>query len=532
MAWAYKTERMDWLFLLVMFVFFTIMILVTRFCRRLRQRHYDVTVTNYKKGHRWCMADVFAQSTYCNVSERRIVEGAYCDSCGVRVDDDYMQDANKMLPCKELASDLVDMRHHWIKGNLSPGSQCRVCNETCGDLPQLCDFRCCWCLVVVHERCVKAVDAFCDLGPFGDCIVPPNCLQLKLVGVAGRRRFVVESVVAPSFLTWKPVIVMANRKSGNGDAGHLLQGFRRLLNPLQVVDLCETSPECALEWCRLLPNATWRVIVAGGDGTVGWVISAIDSLKLKVCPEFFIIPLGTGNDLSRVLGCGEGYSGEIEVYELLVKMKKATVVKLDRWQLEIIPRKHFGIRMPMKHMIVNNYASIGVDALVALNFHRHRESQPMLFGSRFINKFWYFTYGTKDVLERECKDLQLKIKLEMDDKEVDLPSIEGIVILNISSWGGGCFPWQTRGSSGKIPESRFDDGLLEVFALYSSFHIAQLQVGLVEPLRLGQAKVIKITLLKGNAPMQVDGEPWLQHPATMTIRHHNQMNMLSMVEEP
>ena len=35
---------------------------------------------------------------------------------------------------------------------------------------------------------------------------------------------------------------------------------------------------------------------------------------------------------------------------------------------------------------MNNYASIGVDALVTLNFHRHRESQPALFGSRFINR--------------------------------------------------------------------------------------------------------------------------------------------------
>jgi len=39
---------------------------------------------------------------------------------------------------------------------------------------------------------------------------------------------------------------------------------------------------------------------------------------------------------------------------------------------------------------------------------------------------------------------------------------------------------------------RPDDGLLEVMALYSSFHIAQMQVGLAEPLRLGQAKVVKV----------------------------------------
>ena len=34
--------------------------------------------------------------------------------------------------------------------------------------------------------------------------------------------------------------------------------------------------------------------------------------------------------------------------------------------------------------------------------------------------------------------------------------------------------------------------MVEVFALYSSFHIAQLQVGLAEPLRLGQARTVKV----------------------------------------
>lgn len=35
---------------------------------------------------------------------------------------------------------------------------------------------------------------------------------------------------------------------------------------------------------------------------------------------------------------------------------------------------------------MNNYASIGVDALVALNFHKTRESKFYLFGSRLINR--------------------------------------------------------------------------------------------------------------------------------------------------
>lgn len=37
-----------------------------------------------------------------------------------------------------------------------------------------------------------------------------------------------------------------------------------------------------------------------------------------------------------------------------------------------------------------------------------------------------------------------------------------------------------------------NDGKLEVVALYSSFHMAQLQVGLSQPYRLGQANSIKV----------------------------------------
>ncbi len=69
-------------------------------------------------------------------------------------------------------------------------------------------------------------------------------------------------------------------------------------------------------------------------------------------------------------------------------------------------------------------------------------------------QFWYFTYGTKDVLERECKNLQKKVKLEMDGKVINLPDIEGIVILNISSWGGGCRPWEIGSSNKQIPDTR------------------------------------------------------------------------------
>lgn len=35
---------------------------------------------------------------------------------------------------------------------------------------------------------------------------------------------------------------------------------------------------------------------------------------------------------------------------------------------------------------MNNYFSVGPDALMALNFHTHREKTPSFFSSRIINK--------------------------------------------------------------------------------------------------------------------------------------------------
>ena len=51
---------------------------------------------------------------------------------------------------------------------------------------------------------------------------------------------------------------------------------------LQVIDLHEVSPEEALGFCQLLPHHQCRLLVCGGDGTVGWVLSSLDKTSLKV----------------------------------------------------------------------------------------------------------------------------------------------------------------------------------------------------------------------------------------------------------
>jgi diacylglycerol kinase (ATP) len=238
--------------------------------------------------------------------------------------------------------------------------------------------------------------------------------------------------------------------------------------------------------------------------------------------------------LSRALKWGQGYIGDVDIEDILNEVDRSKPVKLDRWQINIEklnqkPSRKSNDSITAKFM--NNYLSIGCDALVTLNFHRERTNSS--FSSRLFNKLIYFKYGTIDTFVKECRTLTENIELELDDKKVELPHLESIVVLNIPFWGGGVQPWTQGQTSAKtrkdIPEPSFNDDQLEVFGIYSSFHIAQLQVGLAEPYRIGQARSVQIKLRK-TFPIQIDGEPWEQNSACITISKFNQATMLEKVD--
>ncbi|XP_035694304.1 diacylglycerol kinase epsilon-like [Branchiostoma floridae] len=515
------------IFLWIAYIFaVTVVVTVVRSRRKL-----DLPVRDVTKGHRWYEVEIFPRPTFCSVCEEHIMEGAHCDSCGICTDEGCVHAADKLFPCKRLSlPGRTSMDHVWARGNLPLCSVCFVCGVQCGTNPTLCDRRCMWCQRTVHD-CCAVEDNRCDFGHYRSMIIPPYSVGLQLVGIRGRRHLSVSKLYPPVRISnWSPLMVFANPSSGNNMGEHLLREFREVLNPIQVIDLHSLSPVAGLELCRLLPTYKCRLLVCGGDGTVGWVLGALDRVKLQNQPLIGVLPLGTGNDLARVLGWGEGFVGEKSLDEILTDIAHAEVTPFDRWTVSIIHQRLFGIRRPAKVLAMNNYFSMGCDALVALNFHRQRQTRPELFTSRLFNKFWYFSYGAIDVLEQACVDLHERVKLELDGRTVHLPELEGIVVLNISSWAGGFNLWSGTGEE-DVPPASFNDGILEVVGLHSSFHMGQVRIAMADPIRLGQARVVKLTLQKGTKmPVQVDGEPWEQGSATITISLRNRVNMLKKSE--
>ena len=110
------------------------------------------------------------------------------------------------------------------------------------------------------------------------------------------RPFVLKPI--PSSIS--PVLVFINPKSGGNQGAKLMQKFQWLLNPRQVFDIMDGGPRPAVELFRKVANA--RLLACGGDGTVGWLLKVMDQMQLAVQPPVGVLPLGTGNDLSRSLG--------------------------------------------------------------------------------------------------------------------------------------------------------------------------------------------------------------------------------------
>ncbi|XP_010929232.1 diacylglycerol kinase 7 isoform X2 [Elaeis guineensis] len=375
-----------------------------------------------------------------------------------------------------------------------------------------------------------------------------------------------------------PMVVFVNSRSGGRHGPALKIRLQDLIAEEQIFDLSAVKPSDFVQYgltclekladlgdnCAKATRAKLRVIVAGGDGTVGWVLGALAELfvhKREPVPPTGIIPLGTGNDLSRSFDWGGSFpfAWRSAVKHTLYKAVTGPVCRLDSWHVVVVMPDGESIELPhsLRRMekitfgqdqdvdidgelpekiscfegVYYNYFSIGMDAQVAYGFHRLRNKKPYLAQGPISNKLIYSSYSctqgwfcTPCVNEPGLRGLKNILRLYIkkancaDWEQILIPSsVRAIVALNLQNYASGRHPWgrpepeylEKRG----FVEAHADDGLLEIFGIKQGWHASFVMTEIISAKHIAQAAAIKMEIRGGQwkqAYLQMDGEPWKQ----------------------
>ncbi|KAF5295424.1 hypothetical protein FQA39_LY13085 [Lamprigera yunnana] len=305
------------------------------------QRHFhEPDQPDFLSGYHHWYATSHARPTYCNVCREALhgvtSHGLSCEVCKCKVHKRCAAKAINNCKWTTLASvgkDIIEeadgnitMPHQWMEGNLPVSAKCAACDKTCGSVLRLQDWRCLWCRSTVHTQCRPTLSFGCPLGPARVSVVPPTSLH----SVSDEAWEVVRPQAS------SPLLVFVNSKSGDNQGVKFLRRFKQLLNPAQVFDLISTGPRLGLRLFRHFDP--FRILVCSGDGSVGWVLSEIDKLDMHKQCQVAVLPLGTGNDLARVLGWGSSCDDDTHLPQLLEKYEKASTKILDRWSIMTFER--------------------------------------------------------------------------------------------------------------------------------------------------------------------------------------------------
>ncbi|WRX32829.1 Diacylglycerol kinase [Theobroma cacao] len=345
-----------------------------------------------------------------------------------------------------------------------------------------------------------------------------------------------------------PMVVFINPRSGGRYGPILKERIKQLISEEQVFDLHDVKPHefvryglaCLEKWAN------------NGD-------RCAKETRREPVPPVAVIPLGTGNDLSRSFGWGGSFpfAWKSAIKRTLHRATMGPICHLDSW--------HVVLQMPGGEVVdppyslkateecsldqtleidgdvpdkVNcyegvfyNYFSIGMDAQVAYGFHHLRNEKPYFAQGPITNKIiysgysctqgWFLTPCMSDPSLRGLKNI-LRMHVRRVNcsewEQIPIPkSVRAVVALNLHNYGSGRNPWgnlkpeylEKRG----FVEAHADDGLLEIFGLKQGWHASFVMVELISAKHIAQAASIRLEIRGGewkDAFMQMDGEPWKQ----------------------
>lgn len=316
-----------------------------------------------------------------------------------------------------------------------------------------------------------------------------------------------------------------------------------------------------------------RLLVGGGDGTVGWAISTLEGIlegsDLQL-PPIALLPLGTGNELSRCLGWGNGSQpmeleggvpasavvgrtttvddfsrarstaalvASLPSHPTVERFFQAAVLgevgKLDRWVIEgreSAPNKNSDVAGDVSHDPAESvpsqppsftrqmlcFLSVGFDAGISHAFSEWRRAYPGVFSSVAVNKAGYAYLGVRTLLAPPPSIVD-RLALEVDGRLIALPStIRTIQVFNCHSSSDGidffgCGEPSVLGELSAFSAPSAYDGLLEVVGTEGVGHLMSTKLGFRHSHRLAQGREVRITVLEPSPSLvaQADGESWI-----------------------
>ncbi|RHY10900.1 hypothetical protein DYB25_004832 [Aphanomyces astaci] len=229
---------------------------------------------------------------WCNVCESLVIGiRSYvvnCDICGITAHGPcalrHMRASTKQKCACKLAAipatcddaTLASYNAHvWVKGNIDPLDTCDLCGLFCGNILALSAMQCIWCHRRVHESCFEASgvgQGACDYGPHRQLVLPPTSIRINSSSQPPIPSTNALSTVKNAV---KHIKITSLRKRTNSIT--LVTEYATA----QIYDLSLQGPEAALaQYCNV-PGL--RILVCGGDGSVGWVCIGVDA---QVALEF------------------------------------------------------------------------------------------------------------------------------------------------------------------------------------------------------------------------------------------------------
>ena len=306
-------------------------------------------------------------------------------------------------------------------------------------------------------------------------------------------------------LLTNPMLLFVNPASGGG-LGLELMGILADVKNLYIVQLPAEQDTWHLKYSKIANDKNLRAVVAGGDGSVSWVVKLLSNYYDEDSrPPLAVIPFGTGNDMSRNLGWGYGMSkSALQMVGRTIENMASTdhIEKIDVWSVAVQDKRSEEVQT---HQMIN-YISLGAEGNVVISYETIRRSVQPFLCCQCMSKAMFVPAGLIHFCGKRSLNEYTNIELinfdGYDSHPQKLKTLNGektLLVLSCKTIYAGKDIW--RGS--EIPD--MSDGKLEVLGQGGVCGITLTQIGINATRTIGQANAIRMETSEPIA-FQIDGE--------------------------